>query len=202
MKNANIFPRLCALSLTLLTLSAQAHTGHGTHSLLLGLLHPLGFDHLLAMVAVGLWSVSVLPARQVWQGPTLFVLSLALSAAFGAAMASAGITWVLVEHAVALSVVLFGAMLVLSWWGVPVVWGLGFIALAAASHGLAHGAETPATGFYGYAAGFLITSIVLHLLGVGLGRFLRSALAGRGTLVLTALGALTSGAGVLMFARL
>lgn len=202
MKTTSIFPRLCALSLPLFALSVQAHTGHGTHSFMAGLLHPLGLDHLLAMVAVGLWSVIALPKRQVWQGPSLFLLSLALGAALGFAMASVGVTWVLVEHAVALSVFLFGVMLVACCWGMPVGWGLGLITLAAFMHGLAHGAETPTMGFSGYAAGFLMTSVVLHLLGVGLGRFLRSVLFGRGTLALTATGTMLSGVGVLMLARL
>jgi hydrogenase/urease accessory protein HupE len=43
----------CALST-----SANAHTGHGTQSLMEGLAHPFGADHLLAMLAVGIWSVS------------------------------------------------------------------------------------------------------------------------------------------------
>jgi len=46
--------------------AAQAHTGHGTAGVYDGLIHPFGLDHLLAMVAVGLWSVSALPASRAW----------------------------------------------------------------------------------------------------------------------------------------
>ena len=55
--------------------AAQAHTGHGTSSLFEGLVHPLGADHLLAMLAVGLWSATTLPAGKVWQGPATFMLA-------------------------------------------------------------------------------------------------------------------------------
>ena len=65
--------------------TAQAHTGHGTHSLMEGLVHPFGLDHLLAMVAVGVWSVSALPQGKAWQGPATFLLALVASAVLGAA---------------------------------------------------------------------------------------------------------------------
>jgi urease accessory protein len=48
---------LFSAALASATLAAQAHTGHGTSSLMEGLVHPFGADHLLAMVAVGIWSV-------------------------------------------------------------------------------------------------------------------------------------------------
>jgi len=49
--------------------TASAHTGHGTHSLLNGLSHPLGLDHLLAMVAVGTWSAVALQGARRWAWP-------------------------------------------------------------------------------------------------------------------------------------
>lgn len=124
-----------------------------------GLLHPFGADHLLAMMAVGIWSVTALPAHKAWQGPATFMLALVLSAMLGAS----GVTIPYLEHAIALSVSLFGLMLVLSSQAVPKAFGLGLIAVAASLHGLAHGAETPETGFAGYAAGFLLTTAILHL---------------------------------------
>ena len=48
--------------LALATGVAQAHTGHDTAGVMAGLAHPLGLDHLLVMLAVGIWSVSALPA--------------------------------------------------------------------------------------------------------------------------------------------
>jgi urease accessory protein len=178
--------------------AAQAHTGHGTHSLMEGLVHPFGLDHLLAMVAVGVWSVSALPAGKAWQGPATFLLALVISAALGAA----GVTVPYLEHAISLSVVLFGLMLIVATKPMPTAMGLGLIAAASSLHGLAHGAETPASGFAGYAAGFLLTTAALHLSGVGVGLALQRLLAERRGIALGALGASLGGAGLLLFAQL
>ncbi|APW41883.1 HupE/UreJ family protein [Rhodoferax saidenbachensis] len=183
----------CAISA-----SARAHTGHGTHSLMEGLTHPFGLDHLLAMLAVGVWSVSALPANKVWQGPATFMLALVASAVLGAS----GVTLPFLEHAIALSVVLFGAMLVLAAKPMPKVFGLGLIAVAASLHGLAHGAETPETGFAGYAAGFLLTTGVLHISGVGMGLSIRRFLAERSATVLGGLGTLLGFTGLYLFSQL
>jgi urease accessory protein len=178
--------------------AAQAHTGHGTHSLMQGLAHPLGLDHLLAMVAVGVWSVSALPRDKTWQGPAVFLLSLVLSAALG----SAGFAVPFVEQGIALSVVLFGGLLMLARQPVPATWGLGLVAAAAALHGLAHGAETPATGFAAYAIGFLATTAALHIGGVLLGLGARRQFAERAGVALGSLGAALSVAGVVLFGQL
>lgn len=177
---------------------AQAHTGHGTHSLMEGLLHPFGLDHLLAMVAVGVWSVSALPQGKAWQGPATFLLALVISAALGAA----GVTVPYLEHAISLSVVLFGLMLVVAQRAMPVALGLGLIAAASSLHGLAHGAETPETGFPGYAAGFMLTTAVLHISGVGVGLAIQRWLAERRGAVLGGLGAAVGAAGLYLFGQL
>ncbi|WP_066256313.1 HupE/UreJ family protein [Hydrogenophaga flava] len=178
--------------------AAQAHTGHGTHSLMEGLVHPFGLDHLLAMVAVGVWSVSALPQGKAWQGPATFLLALVISAALGAA----GVTVPYLEHAISLSVVLFGLMLIVAQRAMPVVLGLGLIAAASSLHGLAHGAETPETGFAGYAAGFMLTTAVLHISGVGVGLAIRRWLAERCGAVLGGLGAAVGAAGLYLFGQL
>jgi urease accessory protein len=149
------------------------------------------------MVAVGIWSVSALPARQAWQGPAAFMAALVLSAVLGAS----GATVPFLEHAIALSVVLFGALLVVAAKPVPQVWGLGLIAAAASLHGFAHGAEAPSTGFAGYAAGFLLTTAALHLAGVGLGLGIRRWLAARSNLALGSLGGLIGFAGIYLFSQ-
>jgi urease accessory protein len=176
---------------------ASAHIGHENHSLMEGLTHPFGLDHLLAMVAVGVWSVSALPAHKAWQGPTTFMLALVLSAVLGAT----DVTLPFLEHAIALSVVLFGVMLVVAAQPVPTAWGLSLIAAAASLHGLAHGAETPATGFAGYAAGFLVTTAALHLGGVGVGLGIRRWLAARSGVVLGGLGTVLGVAGIVLFSQ-
>jgi urease accessory protein len=178
--------------------AAQAHTGHGAHSLTQGLAHPFGLDHLLAMVAVGVWSVTALPAQKAWQGPATFLLALLGSAALGAL----GLTLPFMEQGVALSVVLFGAMLLMARRPVAPALGLGLVAAASSLHGLAHGAETPATGFAGYAAGFLLTTVVLHLGGVGLGLAIRRWLAQRSGMALGGLGAALGASGLYLFGQL
>ena len=178
--------------------AAQAHTGHGTHSLMEGLVHPFGLDHLLAMVAVGVWSVSALPAGKAWQGPATFLLALVLSALAG----TMGLTLPYLEQGVALSVVLFGLMLAIATRPLPPALGLGLIAMASALHGLAHGSETPATGFAGYAAGFLLTTAALHIGGVGVGLAIRRLLSERRGMALGGLGAALGGAGLYLFAQL
>lgn len=179
--------------------AAQAHTGHGTSSLFEGLVHPFGPDHLLAMVAVGVWSVSALPASRAWQGPATFLLALIVSATLG----MLGFTVPYLEHGVSLSVVLFGGMLLLARRAtVPPAIGLGLIAAAASLHGLAHGSETPESGFAGYAVGFLFTTALLHVGGVGIGLGIRRWLAERSGWALGGLGALLSAAGLYLFGQL
>lgn len=198
MKHAALIKPLTATALLGACAAAHAHTGQGTSSLMEGLVHPFGPDHLLAMVAVGVWSVAALPARQAWQGPAVFLLALAASAALG----FMGLTLPFLEHGISLSVVLFGAMLALARRPMPQAAGLGLIAAAAALHGLAHGTETPASGFTGYAAGFLLTTAALHAGGVGAGLAIRRWLAARSHLALGGLGALLGGAGLYLFGQI
>ena len=193
MKNA-----LLLIAISTVSTGAMAHTGHGTESFMEGLVHPFGPDHLLAMVAVGIWSVSALPANKAWQGPATFMLALILSAVLGAS----GVSIPYLEHAIALSVSLFGLMLIVAAKPMPKAFGLGLIAVAAALHGLAHGVETPATGFAGYAAGFLLTTGALHVGGVGIGLSIRRWLAARSGPVLTTLGGTLGLAGVYLFSQL
>ncbi len=178
--------------------SAQAHTGHGTAGIADGLVHPLGADHLLAMLAVGVWSVVALPAGKAWWGPATFMLALVLSAALGAA--GVAVPWL--EQMIALSVVLFGVMLVLHRIKMPLGLGLGLVALAACLHGFAHGAETPATGFMGYALGFLATTAALHVSGVMAGLSVRRYLADKTNWVMASLGSLCGGAGLYIFSQI
>lgn len=145
--------------------AAVAHPGHGVGSLAGGVLHPLGPDHLLAMVSVGLWSVCVLPAGRRIAGPAVFMLAMLAGAVAGAA--GHVLSWI--EPALALSVALLGAML-LAPRALPPWAGTLAIAIAGSLHGLTHGAELPAgAAFGGYAAGFLLATAALHAAGLGLG---------------------------------
>ena len=189
---------LVAAFLGLVASSSQAHTGHGTSGLYEGLTHPFGLDHLLAMVAVGIWSVSVLPTNKAWWGPATFMSSLAISAFFGAM----GVTTPMLENLISLSVVLFGAMLVLAQVQISYKVGLALIAMAAALHGLAHGAESPEAGFLTYALGFLVTTATLHVGGVVAGLGIKKYVPSKHSLITSSLGLLFGGAGVYLFSQI
>jgi urease accessory protein len=186
-----------ALSLCLLAGTSQAHTGHGTSGLWEGLAHPGGLDHLLAMVAVGLWSISSLPSSKVVWGPATFMMSLVVGAVLGVM----GVTVPFLEHMISLSVVIFGIMLVLAQRKIPTALGLGGVALAAFFHGIAHGAESPQAGFASYAAGFLLTTAALHLGGVMAGLYIRGFVPVKARVVLAGLGALCSITGIYLWGQ-
>lgn len=157
-----------AATLALGATIAHAHTGHGAAtSLLQGVLHPLAPDHLLAAVAVGLWSARALPAGRVWQGPAVFLLALVASAL----AANAGLAFAWTEQGIVLGIALFAVLLVLACRGVtvPPAGGLALVAAAASLHGLAHGAEASGASFAAYAAGFLATTAVLQAAGLSAG---------------------------------
>lgn len=172
--------------------TAQAHTGHGTSGIYEGLIHPFGLDHLLVMVAVGVWSVSALPARNTWMGPATFMVALTLSALLGVA----GFTVPYLESLISASVILFGGLLILSLTQFPTPVGLCLIASAASFHGLAHGAETPETGFVTYAVGFLLTTAALHFGGILAGLSIRRFFARQESWAFGMLGVGCSGMGV------
>jgi urease accessory protein len=164
MTNHRILSRAAAaLALAPAAGSAAAHPGH-TESLADGLAHPfLGLYHLLAMVAVGLWSARALPARQRWQGPAVFV-----DAMLAAALASlGGVALPGVELSIAASVMLCGALVACAR-EVPARAGLVLVAVTALFHGMAHGVEAPAGGFAAFALGFCAATAALHGAGLAL----------------------------------
>lgn len=180
--------RLFPVSLLLLPVVAHAHTGAGsTHGFGSGLLHPiLGLDHLLAMIAVGLWAAQ-LGGRAMWAIPASFVGTMVL----GGILGMAGLQLPLVETGILVSVLLLGLFIAFA--VKPPVWfGAVLVGAFALLHGHAHGTEMPleASGWL-YAAGFLIATAVLHAVGIGLGVALQSirtapALRVAGALVLLA----------------
>ena len=198
MPNRSFNRVLSAIVLGLVASSAQAHTGHGASGFFEGLSHPFGLDHLLAMVAVGMWSVSALPAKKMMWGPCTFLASLVVGATLGAA----GLTVPYLENLTSLSVMVFGGMLVMAQLPIAPQKGLAVIAFGAALHGLTHGAESPETGFATYALGFFLTTAFLHLVGVfaakGIRRWLPSASGG----INATLGVLFSSTGLYLFSQL
>lgn len=149
---------------------ALAHTGEGTphdHGAFLdGLLHPIsGLDHLVAMLAVGVWSAVALP-NKIWQPPLAFVAMLTVGTLIG----FTGFEPMGMEQMVAGSLLAFGAMIALArgmnLWGM-----LGVIGLFAFFHGVAHGSELPTDQGLLAMLGMVITTSALHLAGIGIGHF-------------------------------
>lgn len=185
---------ILSAALAALAAPAMAHTGHDHgFGLLNGLAHPLmGADHLLAMVAVGLWSGFVLP-RSAWAGAAAFLSAMLV----GAGLAFAGVGFPMVEGAILTSVVVFGLLTLVARRGQSgLVTGasLATIAAFALAHGHAHAAEA-AGGALGYVAGFVAATATLHLAGIALAR----SVAGR-PLMQRALGAGIAVSGILMMA--
>ena len=134
-----------------------------------GFLHPLsGLDHMLAMIAVGLWATQ-LSGRAQWALPGAFVLAMVA----GAAVALAGITLPGVENGILVSVLVLG--LAISWGARLPLWApMSVVAIFAVFHGHAHGLELPgAASPVGYASGFVAATAFLHVVGIGLARGLR-----------------------------
>lgn len=145
---------------------ALAHAGHAADSgLVAGMLHPLtGLDHLLAMVAVGLWAAQ-LQGRAAWTLPALFPAVMVA----GAALAASGIAMAGIEPLIALSVVVLGVAVSFGFRaGLPA--SAALVGLFAFAHGQAHGLELPVGGdLAGYIAGFTGATVFLHLAGLFLG---------------------------------
>lgn len=158
-----------AAALALMAGPALAHTGHGdANGFLHGLQHPLfGPDHLLAMLAVGLWSGFVLPAR-FWAGAAAFLGAMAA----GAGLSWGGIGFPAVETVILASVVVFGLLTLMARRG-QAEWitaaSLAAIAVFASAHGHAHATEASGQAL-AYLAGFLLSTAALHLLGIGIAR--------------------------------
>ncbi|WP_348695350.1 HupE/UreJ family protein, partial [Stutzerimonas balearica] len=130
---------LIATTLLLSPALAFAHPGHDHAGVMSGLAHPLfGLDHLLAMLAVGLWAAQQQGAAR-WALPLTFVATML----FGGLLGFAGIEMPLMETGIAGSVLALGLLVALAV-RPPVAIAAGLTALFAASHGVAHGLALPA----------------------------------------------------------
>lgn len=140
-----------------------AHTTGGTiGGLGSGLGHPfIGIDHLLAMLAVGIWAYQ-LGGSSVWQVPLVFVLTLLVGASVG--LVGPGLPFI--EPLIAASVMVLGLLIAMRSRVTPVLASM-LVALFALFHGYAHGIEMPlAVSPLTYVAGFSLATIGLHVLGV------------------------------------
>lgn len=173
---------------------AHAHTNGLPHmDFAVGLSHPFsGLDHILAMVAVGLWAAQ-LGGRALWLVPLTFVLTMAA----GGALGFMGMPLPHVELGIAGSVLVLGGLVACSS-RLPLAASMGLVGVFAIFHGYAHGAEMAAeASAVWYSLGFMLATAILHSIGIGAGlaagcgvparlvRFSGAAIAASGLVMLT-----------------
>lgn len=159
-------PGLVTFLLIALPTLAHAHPDHGNASgFAHGFLHPVqGLDHILAMIAVGLWAAQM-GGRAIWAVPVAFVGAMTL----GAVLGIQGVNLPLIEPGILTSIIVLG-LLIATACRLPLAASMPLVAVFAICHGFAHGAEMPlsASGFT-YCLGFVLATTALHIAGVGIG---------------------------------
>ena len=158
--------RILTITTILITATpALAHPGHGA-GFAGGFAHPMtGLDHVLAMLAVGLWAaLRGQGATLAW--PTAFVAAMAA----GFALTQAGVVVQQVETMIAASVILLGSAVALRLHA-PIWLGTLAIAMFGIAHGAAHGMELHGSPLP-FAGGFMLASLLLHVAGIGLAAML------------------------------
>ena len=157
---------LACVALALAPMAAWAHADpHPGGGFVAGLLHPIsGLDHVVAMVAVGLWG-AVLGPPALWVLPVAFPMVMA----FGGLLGLLGIPIPGVEIGIAASGLVMGLMVLFEL--KPPLWLAALIVAAfAVFHGHAHGAELPdGSNAFLYSLAFVLATGLLHLLGILLG---------------------------------
>ena len=155
-----------ALALMLVASPAFAHLDPAAHgSLAAGLSHPVfGLDHILAMVAVGLWAASLGNREAIWTLPSAFVLAMIV----GFLAALTGVALPLVEPTILLSVFALGLAVAFAL-KLSLEKAAGIVAIFGLFHGFAHGGEVGAAGIVAFGIGFVLSTSILHILGVVVG---------------------------------
>jgi urease accessory protein len=156
---------ISAVFLLVTSAGAHAHVIPGdVHGFGSGFAHPLlGFDHILAMIAVGLWAAQ-LGGRARWLVPASFVAVMAL----GGALAMAGLRVPFTEEGIMLSLLVFGILIAVAA-RFPLAASMAIVGLFAFFHGHSHGTEMPACAVgYVYGVGFMLATALLHATGIGL----------------------------------
>ncbi|MFZ6678494.1 HupE/UreJ family protein [Undibacterium sp. Tian12W] len=154
---------VAALDSAMISLPAMAHDSvlHSMNALQDGFLHPFtGFDHLLAMLAIGIWAAQQKHGRA-WLIPASFPLMMVV----GGALALAGIALPGVEHGIAVSVLVLGLLISFAV-KLPVSAGVALVSIFAMAHGYAHGQEMPANeSAVLYGTGFVLATALIHAAG-------------------------------------
>jgi len=147
---------------TLVPASAHEVSGNFQGGFASGFAHPFyGWDHVAAMVAVGIWG-AFLGRPAIWILPITFPIVMAV----GGALAIAGIPLPLIEQGIAASSLVIG-LAILAAWRAPLSLAALIVAAFAIFHGHAHGTELPhATDPTAYAVGFVLATELLHIAGI------------------------------------
>ena len=163
---------ICLALMAAFVSPALAHTGLGqTSSFASGIAHPLhGADHILAMVAIGLWA-ALAGGRAIWAWPAAFFAKMLT----GFAAAAVGLQMPFVELVIWSSIIILGLLIALAV-KAPVSLGAAIAGLFAFFHGHAHGVEAAAASPIPYAAGFSLATAGLHVIGIALGLFAKTAI--------------------------
>jgi len=164
--NCSALRRAASLVLAVVPVAALAHEEAGQAAgFLAGLAHPVsGLDHVLAMIAVGLWG-AVLGLPAIWVLPVAFPLVMAV----GGLMGLLGLPLPGVEVGIAVSAIVLGTM-VLAEVRPPLWLAAAMVAFFAVFHGHAHGRELPpGTSALLYSLGFVVATGVLHAVGILIG---------------------------------
>ena len=157
-------------------------TGDVAGGLLSGFLHPItGLDHVVAMVAVGLWGAQ-LKRPAIWLLPIVFPMIMA----FGGSLGVAGVPVPGIEIGIAVSAIVLGMMVLFA--VKPPLWmAIVIVAFFAIFHGHAHGTELPGSAQpLAYGVGFVTTTGLLHVSGIAIGTIYKWK---QGQVVVKALGA-------------
>jgi urease accessory protein len=166
----NYLVGLLAIVALALASPAQAHIiGAGGAGWAQGFSHPFsGLDHILAMVAVGVWAAQTgRPA--LWVLPAAFPLAMAVGGLLGVA----GVPVPGIEAGIAASVLGLGLLIAFQA-KPPLALSIALVALFALFHGHAHGTELPrAASPVLYGLGFVAATAILHLIGLGIGFAMR-----------------------------
>lgn len=181
---------LAALAAT--TAPAFAHLNPEEHgSFMAGLSHPLfGLDHILVMVAVGLWAAQI-GGKALLGVPAAFVSTMAV----GFGLAVSGIALPFVEPAILASVVALGLLVAMAV-KLDTAASAAIVAVFALFHGHAHGGELGTAGALQFGIGFVVATALLHVAGIGLG--LGIARLSGGAIAARIIGGLTALAGLVL----
>jgi urease accessory protein len=157
---------ICGISLLACSTMGFAHPDHGLTNAYAGFMHPfMGLDHLLMMLAIGVWAAKLSGSLR-WQLPVTFLGFMVV----GASLGSIGFNIFGIETAIAASVIAMGGLLAINL-PISAIGRISIVAVFAMLHGVAHGVElqNAVSQSDGVLFGMLLATALLHGLGFVVG---------------------------------